>query len=97
MNAFIAAFTICFSLAILSASFNDLREAPLSPDAVAGAAAARKLIPVAARAGENAPAPSSIWQANEGLLDHELASADPIGAWLDRTLTPPSDYVPPID
>ena len=36
----------------------------------------------------------SILEANEGLLDHELASADPIQAWLDRTLTPPADYFP---
>ena len=26
--------------------------------------------------------------ANEGLLDHELLSTDPIGAWLSRYLTP---------
>jgi hypothetical protein len=29
-------------------------------------------------------------EADEGLLDHELASADPIDAWLDRYLTPPA-------
>jgi hypothetical protein len=39
----------------------------------------------------------AIMEANEGLSDHELASADPIQAWLDRTLTPPADYIPPRD
>jgi hypothetical protein len=35
------------------------------------------------------PAPASaIDHADEGLLDHELASEDPITAWLDRYLTP---------
>ena len=37
------------------------------------------------------PTPSSILEANEGLLDRELASDDPVGAWLDRYLTPPAD------
>jgi hypothetical protein len=75
MNTFpiLAAFTICVSLAILRASFDDLREAPLALDL------------------------SAEHKANEGLLDHELASADPIQAWLDRTLTPPADYFPPTD
>jgi hypothetical protein len=99
MNAFpiIAAFTACVSIAILVASFDDLREAPLNLEAVARPEAARQLIPVAARRGESAPMPGSIWHANEGLLDRELASSDPIGAWLDRYLTPPSDTVPPTD
>jgi hypothetical protein len=50
---------------------------------------------ITARDGEGAAVPGSIMEANEGLLDRELASADPIGAWLDRYLTPPSDDVPP--
>jgi hypothetical protein len=32
----------------------------------------------------------TIWKANEGLLDSELASGNPAQAWLDRYLTPPS-------
>jgi len=30
-------------------------------------------------------------EADEGLLDTDLASADPIRAWLDRYLTPPTN------
>jgi len=39
----------------------------------------------------------TIGQANEGLLDSELASADPIGAWLDRYLSRPADDIPPTE
>jgi hypothetical protein len=69
MNAFpiLAGFTACISFAILRASFDDLREAPVA------------------------------FEANEGLLDHELASPDPIQAWLDRRLTPPADCFPPAE
>ena len=99
MNTFpiIAVLTVCMSFAILRATFDDLREAPLNLEAVTRPEAVPKLIPVAARRSESAPVPGSIWLANEGLLDRELASADPIGAWLDRYLTPPTDYVPPTD
>ena len=92
MNVFplVAAFTICISFAILVASFDDLREAPLNLEAVTRPETAHKLVPVSARS-ESAPRPNSILEANEGLLDRELASADPIRAWLDRYLTPPTD------
>jgi|UPI00047F3861 hypothetical protein len=87
MNTFplLAAFTICVSFAILSASFDDLREAPLTLDRAAplGVSAA-----MPATATRHAPAPSTIDEANEGLLDRELASLDPVEAWLDRHLTP---------
>jgi hypothetical protein len=99
MNAFpyLAAFTICVSVAILHASFADLREAPFGLDAIRaeerGTAAriirlASVLRPSPATA---TPSAGSIDAANEGLLDHELASADPINTWLDRYLTPPTE------
>jgi hypothetical protein len=71
MNAFpiFAVLTIGISGAILRASFDDLRAAPLALD-VTGKTAL---------------------EANEGLLDHELASEDPINAWLGRYLTPSAD------
>jgi hypothetical protein len=96
MNAFpyLAAFTICISAAILRASFDDLRAAPLALDAIpaeARAAVGRVRLTGALRPtlATARPAAGSIDEANEGLLDHELASEDPIGAWLDRYLTPP--------
>jgi hypothetical protein len=99
MNSFpiLAAFTICVSLAILWASFNDLREAPVALDLrTERGAAAQKLL--ASVTPHRLPAqPDSMLEANEGLLDHELAGADPIQAWLDRTLTFPTDYFPPAE
>jgi hypothetical protein len=93
MNTFpiLAAFTICASIAILSATFNDLREKPIMLDAAIRTEAARKLVPVALRSGPSTPRPNTILVANEGLLDHEVASADPIQAWLDRYLLPPQN------
>ena len=95
MNAFpfIAAFTACVSIAILTASFDDLREAPLTFDARAERdATVRQLVAAAVlrREATPGPVPTTIGEANEGLLDHELASADPVQAWLDRYLTPPA-------
>jgi hypothetical protein len=100
MNTFpiLAAFTICVSLAILRASFNDLREAPVTLDLRAEReAVARKLraSPLPGRMPQARPAAGV--EANEGLLDHELASADPIQAWLDRALALPADYFPPAE
>ena len=71
MNAFpiLAVLTIGISVAILRASFGDLRETPRALDAPP-------------------PLQITISDANEGLLDHELASDDPINAWLGRYLTP---------
>lgn len=43
--------------------------------------------PRAAEGGERATR-TGIDTVNEGLLDHELLSADPISAWLSRYLTP---------
>ncbi len=99
MNSFplLAVFTLCVSLAILTASFHDLREAPLTLDTAADQEAERELIAMVARDQPSANQPLAIMEANEGLTDHELASADPIQAWLDRTLTPPADYIPPRD
>jgi hypothetical protein len=37
------------------------------------------------------PNPPAFDDADEGLLDSELASQDPIGAWLTRYLTPAED------
>ena len=95
MNAFpfIAAFTACVSIAILTASFDDLREAPLSFDArTERDAMVRQLVAAAALRREPTPSPmpATIGEANEGLLNHELASADPVQAWLDRYLAPPA-------
>jgi hypothetical protein len=103
MNAFpiLAALTIGISFVILRASFEDLREAPLALDVThesnplrdeRDAIAQRLALASAAKAP--APATSTagtIYEANEGLLDHELASEDPINAWLSRYLTPAAD------
>ena len=99
MNSFplLAVFTLCVSLAILTASFHDLREAPLSSDTAIDQEAERELMAIVARNQTSPTQPHAIMEANEGLSDHELASADPIQAWLDRTLTPPADYIPPRD
>jgi hypothetical protein len=82
MNAFpyLAVFTVCASFAVLRASFEDLREAPL---ALGVTTAHERTVP--ARRPRPTPA-----EADDGLLDQELASADPINAWLDRYLTPPT-------
>ena len=95
MNAFpiLAAFTICVSIAILVNSFDDLREAPFPIDARAerDATARQQIVANALRRKPTAGTmPATISEANEGLLDHELVSADPVQAWLDRYLTPPS-------
>jgi hypothetical protein len=89
MNAFplLAAFTICVSIAVLSASFDDLREAPFTHDRGAG----RELFPPQPTPAGAAWTPSTLGEANEGLLDRELASADPVQAWLERYLTPPAN------
>ena len=90
MNVFFAAFTLCISLLVLRASFEDLREVPLRLDTSAETTQSLKLA-FADLAGHERPAAarSSLDEANEGLTDHELASGDPIDAWLDRYLTPP--------
>jgi hypothetical protein len=89
MNAFplLAAFTLCVSFAVLCATFDDLREAPQT--------LVRSAVPMRGIAEKPMPAgaswtPSTTYEANEGLLDRELASDDPIQAWLDRYLTPPT-------
>jgi hypothetical protein len=90
MNTFplLAAFTICVSFAVLSASFDDLREAPvtLNRDALL----MREITPLQPKPAGISWTPSTLAEANEGLLDRELASADPVQAWLDRYLTPPA-------
>jgi hypothetical protein len=102
MNAFpiLAVLTIGISVAILRASFEDLRETPLALDVSDPAnplreeheALARQIALVSAPARPRAETvPSTIYEANEGLLDHELASEDPINAWLSRYLTPAAD------
>jgi hypothetical protein len=53
------------------------------------------LIDDAAVPGRNGRGGGAAARVSPPLLDRELASADPVGAWLDRYLTPPSDYVPP--
>jgi len=99
MNAFpfLAVFTVLVSFAVLRASFDDLREAPI---AVNAAAAQERTVPSRKLRliGTLRPTPASarpkhieLAAADEGLLDHELASADPINAWLDRYLTPPAN------
>jgi hypothetical protein len=90
MNAFplLAAFTLCVSFAILSASFADLREAPLVLDR--GTARIHEIAPRGTMPAGTSWTTSSIIEANEGLLDRELASDDPVQAWLDRYLTPPA-------
>jgi hypothetical protein len=95
MNAFplLAAFTLCVSALVLHASFRELTAAPVALDADAkatllGLERAADLRPgrwpaVAVR--------RDLAAADEGLLDHELASADPVQAWLDRYLTPTAE------
>ncbi len=91
MNAFplLAVFTLCVSFAVLSASFNDLREAPLAHDPKAEPMRIFAALP--SPPANPAPERSTVYEANEGLLDRELASADPIEAWLERYLTPPAN------
>ena len=90
MNAFplLAAFTICVSFAVLSASFDDLREAPLTLDR--SASHLRRIFPEQPTPAGVAWSPGTLGDANEGLLDRELASADPVQAWLECYLTPPA-------
>ena len=77
MNAFpmLAGLNLCVSLAALRATFTGLRETPRVLDTTTKTRSLR----------------AAIDEANEGLLDRELASDDPIGAWLDRYLTPTAD------
>ena len=96
MNAFplLAAVTLFVSFAVLYASFQDLREAPLTLD--------RKTVPTReVAAGRQMPSsllhrvalpplPDHLLEANEGLSDQDLTSDDPLQSWLDRYLTPPS-------
>ena len=95
MNAFplLAAVTLCVSFAVLYVSFQDLREPPLALD--------RSTVPMREMAARRQPSvllrkaalpvvPGNALQAEEGLLDHDLASEDPLQSWLDRYLTPPS-------
>ena len=99
MNAFpyLAVFTVLVSFAVLRASFDDLREAPLALGKVAPqerTLSPRKLrLPGAPGPTLASAQPQQAWQsgADEGLLDHELASNDPINAWLDRYLTPSAE------
>lgn len=95
MNAFplLAAFTLCVSAVVLHASFRELAAAPVALDAQAKAA-----LLVLERGADPRPgrvpadvAPRDLAGADEGLLDHELASADPVQAWLDRYLTPTAE------
>jgi hypothetical protein len=94
MNAFplLAAFTLCVSFAVLCATFDDLREAPqmLARSAVPMRENAERPMPAGASWTPSTIPPSTIYEANEDLLDRELASDDPIQAWLDRYLTPPT-------
>jgi hypothetical protein len=91
MNAFplLAALTLCVSFVVLCATFDDLRDAPLTLDRstvpLRETTAHKLLMPAGA-----AWTPSTIQAADEGLLDRELAGDDPIQAWLDRYLTPPT-------
>ncbi len=90
MNAFplLAVFTLCVSFAVLSASFNDLREAPLAADRQA---APMRIFAALPSSPAGPAAENTVYEANEGLLDRELASEDPLQAWLDRYLTPPAN------
>ena len=95
MNAFplLAAFTLCVSFAVLCATFDDLREAPLTLDRSAvpmREIAAHKPVPAGTAWTPSTIYPSTIYGADEGLLDRDLAGDDPIQAWLDRYLTPPT-------
>jgi hypothetical protein len=98
MNAFplLAAVTICVSFAVLYASFEDLREAPLNLDrstAPMREIAARRIMPSGLlRKAALPPLPDHLLEANEGLLDQDLASDDPVQSWLDRYLTRPADF-----
>jgi hypothetical protein len=67
--AILAVFTLGISVAVLRASFEDLRAAPFALDITSAQTAPRT---------------------DEDLRDADLVSADPIGAWLDRYLTPPA-------
>jgi hypothetical protein len=91
MNAFplLAAFTLCVSFAVLCATFDDLREAPLTLDR--STVPMREIAALRLVAAGTAWTPSTTYGADEGLLDRELASDDPIQAWLDRYLTPPTE------
>jgi hypothetical protein len=96
MNAFplLAAFTLCVSFAVLRATFDDLREAPMTLDLGTVAMreiAAHKLVPAGTAWTPSTLHPSTSYGADEGLLDRDLASDDPIQAWLDRYLTPPTE------
>jgi hypothetical protein len=102
MNAFpiLAALTIGISFAILCASFQDLRSGPLALDvsdetnplrAEREALAQQFALASAPARPKPGTVPGTIYEANEGLLDHELASEDPINAWLSRYLTPAAD------
>lgn len=95
MNAFplLAALTLSVSFVVLQASFRELAEAPLTLDAGAkaellslerGAKPMPGIVPAAASRRDLA-------EADADLLDHELASADPLQAWLDRYLTPTAE------
>lgn len=90
MNAFplLAVLTLCISFAALQASFEDLREAPLvlTRDTTPMRAL---IVRSAAAVHRSAGAMNTIDAADEGLLNRELASADPLQAWLDRYLMPP--------
>ncbi len=111
MNAFplLAAMTLCISFAVLYASFEDLREGPLTLDpgtAPMREIAARRLLTRGTGPGGRTPGhagpgsllrkavlpalPHNMLDSDEGLLDHEIASEDPLQSWLDRYLTPPA-------
>lgn len=96
MNAFplLAALTLCVSFVILCATFDDLRDAPMTLDRstvpLRETATHKLLMPAGAAWTPSTIPPSKIYGADEGLLDRELAGDDPIQAWLDRYLTPPT-------
>ncbi len=100
MNAFplLAAFTLCVSFAVLYASFQDLRESPLTLDpgtAPTREIAARRLAPSEGQGNllhkaALSPLPDHAIEAQEGLLDRDLTSDDPLQSWIDRYLTPPA-------
>ena len=82
-----AAVTLCVSFAVLQASFEDMRAAPL---AIERAGAPLRHLAEDAMPTRITRRLDMIQEANEGLLDRELASADPLQAYLDRYLTPPA-------
>jgi hypothetical protein len=95
MNAFplLAAFTLCVSAAVLHASFRELAAAPFARDGNAKATLLdleQGADPTPRRVPTDA-ARRHLAGSDEGLLDHELASADPLQAWLDRYLTPTAE------